>query len=119
MFAVELEMLVASVQRTGATPVLMAHAFRAALPLRAEDYRDLEAFRVFMPRAVPEVIAHFEAAANYEIRRIAAERRLLLVDFSREIEGCRECFGDLVHFTDRGATIVADAIATQIQPLLR
>jgi lysophospholipase L1-like esterase len=115
----ELEMLVASVQRTGATPILMAHAFRAARPLRAEDYRDLESFRVFMPRAVPEVIADFEAAANDEIRRIAAARGLLLVDLPREIQGCRECFGDLVHFTDRGAAIMADAIATQIKPILR
>lgn len=118
MFALELEMLVASVQKTGATPVLMAHAFRAAQPLRAEDYRDLEAFRVFMPRAVPRVIVQFEAAANDEIRRIAAKHRLILIDPSPAVGGCRECFGDLVHFTDRGATIVTDVIVKQIQPIL-
>jgi hypothetical protein len=118
MFAVELEMLVASVQRAGATPILMAHAYRAAQPPRAEDYRDLEAFRVYMPRATPEAIVLFEAAANNEIRRIAAEHQLVLIDPSPEVGGCRECFGDLVHFTDRGASIVTDEIVKQIQPLL-
>jgi hypothetical protein len=114
MFAAELGMLLTSVQRSGATPVLMVHAFRSALPLRREDYEDLEAFRVYMPRAVPEAIALFEVAANDEIRRLATDRTLVLVDLPREIDGCRECFADLVHFTDHGAGIVADVIARQI-----
>lgn len=118
LFAAELEMLVTSVQRAGATPILMVHAFRAAQPPRAEDYRDLEAFRVYMPRATPEIIARFEAAANNVIRRIAAEHRLVLIDPTLEVGGCRTCFGDLVHFTDRGATIVTDVIVKQIQPIL-
>jgi len=118
MFGTELRMLIASIKRKGATPVLMAHAFRAALPLRGEDYRDLEAHRVFMPRAMPEVIAQFEFAANEEIRRISTEEGLALIDLSHAVDGCRQCFADLVHFTDFGAGIVADSIARQIQPML-
>lgn len=118
MFGTELRMLVASIKQKGATPVLMAHAFRAALPLRGEDYRDLEAHRVFMPRAMPEVIAQFEFAANEEIRRISSEEGLALIDLARAVDGCRQCFADLVHFTDFGAGVVADEIARQIQPML-
>ena len=118
MFGTELEMLATSIQQAGATPVLMAHAFRATRPPRPEDYRDLEAFRVFMPRAPADVIVAFEEAANAEIRRIAAARGLVLVEPSAKVSGCRDCFGDLVHFTDRGAAMVAAAVAETIQPVL-
>lgn len=113
-FLDDLEALVEAVAKRGARPVLLTHAIKAGSPIRAEDREDVRAFRLFASRATEEGIVAFEDAANAGIRRLAADRGIVVIDVAAHLSGRREWFGDLVHFNDAGAAAMAHLLAATL-----
>jgi lysophospholipase L1-like esterase len=112
-FTRDLNELVASIRGTGARVVLITHAQRASWPIERRDLLDLWATRVFWPHAsLPELI-EFDRAGNAVTRETARQQQLQLIDAAAVLNGHFDCFGDLVHFNDKGAEIIASLIAEQ------
>jgi lysophospholipase L1-like esterase len=107
IMARDLTGLIDGIRRSGAEPVLMTHAVRVANPPRAEDMNDLFAMRVYVPRASEQVIAAFEYAAADRVRALAAEKSVRLIDVAKLMNGRREQFIDLVHFSSAGHSELA------------
>ena len=108
--------LVDSIQGTGAQVIVCTQALRAARSPGPDDIEDLESFRVFSPRASARVIREFVTRANANIRTLGAVPDVRIVDVDGALGGHREAFGDLVHFNDDGAKVVASLIAQALVP---
>jgi hypothetical protein len=106
----DLQALIELVRASGAEPVLMTHAVRVASPPRAEDQQDLYAMRVYVPRATEDVLAAFEYAAAERVRGLATQTGTRLIDVAKTMNGRRERFVDLVHFSNEGNDEVAHLI---------
>lgn len=115
-FVADLDSLIADVRRAGATPVLMSHAMRFAIPPHPDDADMLAAWRKYSPRALPDVMLRFEARAADETRALAARRGVALADVACALSGRRVLFADFVHFTERGAAIVAAVAERALHP---
>jgi hypothetical protein len=107
----DLEQLVEAIQASATTVVLMTHAIRfrgdeADLDNRFAVWEE----RVYTPRADGALLVAFNAAANERLRAVARAHGVRVIDVAAAVSGCEACFGDLVHFTDRGAQRVAAAI---------
>ncbi len=114
MFKEDLTQLVIIVKESGARPVLITHAIRATDPPRSKDLPDLWSARVFIPRVNLNVIVPFEHAANAIMTQVAKDNNIQIIDSATSLNGCRECFGDLVHFSDLGARRFSSLIAKEI-----
>lgn len=112
----DLRALVGAVRQAGAVPVLATHANRFQGDTRPPDEQLLLMWRRYAPRASAATILAFEAAANAAIRRVAADSLVPLVpvDSAFAANPSPENFGDYIHFTDRGAAIVAAVAAPVI-----
>lgn len=106
----DLRELVRLIRISGAEPVLMTHAVRVANPPRPQDSQDLFAMRVYVPRASEEVIAGFEYAAADRVRWLGAETGVRVIDVARVMNGRRDRFIDLVHFSADGNDEIAHLI---------
>lgn len=115
LLASDMRVLLASIRESGAEPVLMTHAVRVTSPPRADDQDDLDAMRVYVPRAPARVLAEFEYAAADVIRDVARETDTRLIDVAREVSGSRDLFVDLVHFAPRGHERVATLIVDDLE----
>lgn len=107
--------LMKAIEKQGAQPVLMTHAVRTTLPPRREDFKDLRNMRVYLPRVKEEVLATFEYAAAQALASEGAKNHIRVINVAEAMNGCRDCFADLVHFTDEGAARVAALVAEGIQ----
>ena len=112
LLAADLRELVAEIRASGAEPVLMTHAVRVTSPPRAEDHADLYAMRRYVPRASEAVLADFEYQAAERVRKLGAELDLKVIDVARELDGKRDRFIDLVHFTEAGHDDVAKLVVS-------
>jgi hypothetical protein len=108
--------LVDAIQRTGATVIVCTQALLASRDPGPEDMQELESFRIFSPRASARVIRDFVTRADALIRALPAIRHVRVVDVDRALGGRHDAFGDLVHFNDKGASVVADLL---LQSLVR
>jgi hypothetical protein len=102
--------LVAAIRRSGAEPVLMTHAVRATNPPRRSDHDDLLAMRLYVPRASEAIIAKFEYLAGERVRQVAVRSNVRIVDVAKALNGRRDRFIDLVHFSPAGHAEVARLI---------
>lgn len=102
--------LVAAIRRSGAQPVLMTHAVRVTNPPRRSDHDDLLAMRPYVPRASEAIIAKFEYLAAERVRQVAVRSHVRLVDVANALNGRRDRFIDLVHFSPAGHAEVARLI---------
>lgn len=118
-FAADLSDLVERIVAHGAQPVLVTHSVRSTTPPRPEDRFDLHEMRVFVPRATDEAILQFESAARTATIEIGAARKVPVIDLAASLNGRRDCFIDLVHFSDSGAAFVALLLSEQLPPLVR
>jgi hypothetical protein len=112
LLASDLRELIAAIRASGAEPVLMTHAVRVTDPPRAEDHADLYSMRRYMPRASEHVFAAFEYQAADRVRRLGAEQGVRVIDVARAMNGRRDRFIDLVHFTPEGNNEVADLVVS-------
>jgi hypothetical protein len=106
--------LVDSIEQKGSVPVLVTHARRTLTIDDESDRADVAGGIVHTPRATPEVIIGFAAAANDRLRALAAGRQLLLVDAEAPFAENPDDFSDFVHFSERGAAKMAKLIAQAI-----
>lgn len=114
MFISDLIILVQKIKDCGAKPLLVTHAIQSHSPPTPEDLRALQSSLVHTPRATPEIVLDFEAAARKQILELANAQDLTVVDLASTLNGRREAFGDMVHFSDDGAEIAAQMIAETI-----
>jgi len=112
-FRRDLDGLVETIRDSGARVVLLTHAERASWPIERRDLLDLWASKVFWPHAALPVLVEFDRAANVIIGETARREAVQLIDAAAALNGRFDYFGDLVHFNDRGAEIMADLIAAQ------
>ena len=110
-FTSELDTLVAHVAARGAMPVLMTHARRIPNPPSPEDRDILRTWRSYTPRASERTLLEFDAAGSQAMREIARRHGTPVVDLDCLLSGRRALFGDHIHFTTEGSSLVASAIA--------
>jgi hypothetical protein len=113
-FTAQLEALVADIEASGAQVILMTIAGRITPETLAKYPHDALWVQADVPNVTPAAQLAFTALANERMRTMAKTRKLPLVDLDVLLSGCRECFVDPAHFTDRGAELAASAAATAI-----
>ncbi|MDP9202298.1 MAG: hypothetical protein M3P26_10275 [Gemmatimonadota bacterium] len=117
LFREHLDSLISSVRARGAMPVLITHAMRFGVSLKGEDRDLLRSWVRFSPRATEEVLLAFELESAAMERDLAKTRGVPLVDAAAIMTGRTEWFGDAVHFTDEGSSVMAGSIALVIEGL--
>jgi lysophospholipase L1-like esterase len=113
-FRQALTQLLATITSSGTRVVLLTHAQRASLPIEKRMLPDLWDARIYWPRAELPVLAQFNLAGNDVIREVARHESVQLIDIAPLLDGCWDCFADLNHFADKGAALMAEAIAGQL-----
>jgi hypothetical protein len=106
----DLHELISAIRGSGAEPVLLTHAVRVADPPRADDRADLYSMRRYVPRASEQVLAAFEYRAADAVRKLGAQEHVRVIDVARRLNGRRDRFIDLVHFTEKGHEEVAQLV---------
>lgn len=107
----DLRCVVRAAQQRHATPILVTHATYFGDKLAAEDAAMLLAWRRFYPELLEQGFLDLEKRANDVIRAVAAETKVPLVDAAAAIPRGAAHFADFVHFTDKGAAVIAGLIA--------
>lgn len=118
-YSTDLDSLVTAVRAAGAVPVIVVPASPFSLPLRPGDAPNLSAALLRTPRARPEGVVRFTAAADDSVRGLAVRRGVPLVDLARDLSGNRALFADAVHYNDAGATAVAARLVPVVRTLVR
>jgi hypothetical protein len=98
-------------------PVLITHAMRFGASIKGEDRDLLRSWVSFTPRATEEVLLAFELESAVMERDLAKTRGVPLVDAAAIMTGRTELFGDAIHFTDEGSSVMAGSIAFVIERL--
>lgn len=116
-FEADLDVLTEAIQRDGASLLLLTHATAFGdTPTRHQAEEDaLTAWQQSTPRATGPVLLQFERLAAQAVERVAMSRSVAFLDVAQSMNGHREWFaGDLLHFNDAGAGIVAGLIANRL-----
>jgi hypothetical protein len=115
-FENDLDALATSVAATGATPVLVSHAFKYRFADRdPAATKDLENFRIFFPRATPATIEAFDSAAGHITEQVAVKHGWPIVRADETLTNRRDLFADPVHFNDGGSQAMADLLAKTLR----
>lgn len=93
----------------GITPVLMTQPFTSKPDRELNEY-EIKTFLSGMSFLEP---------FNDEIRKICAERGVLLIDLEKQIPKTEKYFYDQVHFTDDGSILVSDIITRDLAKILK
>jgi hypothetical protein len=111
----DLDSLITAVQARGAQVVLTPcpMKFGDKLETRA-DSALMTAWRLYMPRAKPEVALPFMLMANDVLRDVGRERGVPVVDLAAALNGRGELFYDFSHFTRSGASLIAAKLADTV-----
>jgi lysophospholipase L1-like esterase len=117
-FRRDLESLAAAVEKSGAKPILITHAFKALSPSSRPDAAELDAYRIFFPRAEPAVLPAFDEAARQATVTLGKVRGWPVIDAAAELSPKRSYFADPVHFNDAGSQAFAALLARELRPLL-
>jgi hypothetical protein len=111
----DVDLLACKVSATGARPVVVTHANGFHMPPQPDERDALEAWNAFTPRATASVLLQFERAAARELTESLVRHGIAVIDAGERMRGRREWFGgDLVHFSDEGASVVANLIADHL-----
>ena len=114
-FRHDLNELVETIRGSGARVVLLTHAQRASWPVERRDLPDLWGARFFFPSVALPVFVEFDRAANLIINETARQQTAQLIDAAGVLIGRFDCFGDLIHFNDKGAEVMANLIAQKVR----
>ncbi len=109
-----IEELVSRIRNTGAQPILATHAIAAISTEDSISRRILESFLKNTPRATPRILIEYEEVVRQRVLELGHRENTLVVDVASELNGRHEAFGDLVHFSDKGATRIANLLANAI-----
>ncbi len=114
-FTADLRTLTQLIGATSARVILMTHATAFQFPESDVDQDELNAWRVFVPKASASLLLQFERRAADATKAVAADQGATVVDVASELDGHPEYFaGDYIHFNDRGATAVARALTSAV-----
>ena len=114
VFRSDLSSMVDSLQQHGVTPVLVTHANRFGATLTEKDRQQLTAWRRFYPMLTEDGFLRMDRRMNEAVRSLAAEKGVPLVDGAAIVPPGDEYFGDAIHFTTKGSSLLASAIAEKI-----
>ena len=101
-------------QQRGAIPILVTHATYFGNTIEPGDEALLLAWRRFYPDLREEGFLDLEQRANDVIRAVAAQLDAPIVDAAQIIPRGKVHFADFVHFTDEGARMMGQQIASAI-----
>jgi hypothetical protein len=111
LFERDLRALIEAIRDIGAIPVLATHA-NAFMRAGTNNPQLLAQWEHFYARATGQTIIDFDAAARFVMIRVAHDADVPVVDIAAILASSNgDVFADFVHFTDKGAAIVADALA--------
>jgi hypothetical protein len=106
----DLRKLIGTIRRVGATPVLVTHA-NEFMGRPDADEEMLVAWEKFYPRATGSTIIAMDSVARRATVHVGADSGVVIVDAAQTLAAASlSSFADFVHFTDRGAAIMANAI---------
>ncbi|MGC2330284.1 MAG: SGNH/GDSL hydrolase family protein, partial [Candidatus Acidiferrales bacterium] len=117
-FREDLTTLVDALKAHGVEPVLVTHATAFGLSLTPRDRDLLAAWRKFYPMLEESGFMDVERRLNQMVREIAVCKNLALIDAANEIPPGPENFADMVHFTTKGAGVMAGDLAAGLKPVL-
>lgn len=103
--------LATTLKARGVLPIIVTHASAFGPTVSADDRAMLVAWRKFYPMLKEEGFVDMERRMNDALRAVAAEQGVPLIDAAQAIPPTREHFADFVHFTNRGASVMADTLA--------
>lgn len=110
-FENDLRRLVGAIQTLGMQPVLVTHA-NIFMTDQPRNSAELVSWEKFYPRATGEVIVALDSAARLATLRVGREASVVTIDAAARLSKApRSSFGDFVHFTDTGASLVADEVS--------
>ncbi len=114
LYQEHLTMMIDRTRKSSCQLILVTQPIRVATTIRPEDEGDLLAARVIRPRATDRTLVDFCNLARERLIALADSRSVPVVDLWEVMTGDRALFCDIVHFSDRGARIVAQRIAQQL-----
>jgi hypothetical protein len=112
-FRSDLRAVLDGLQQRHVCPVLVTHATFFGQSVEPNERYMLAAWRRFEPNLADDGWLDVERRMNAVIRQEARERHLTLVEASNVLSG-PENFTDWVHFTNRGASKMANLIADKV-----
>jgi lysophospholipase L1-like esterase len=111
--------LVAAARERGVEPVIVTHANAVGQNPANVDRALLVSWRKFYPMLAEQGFVDMELRMNESLRSLAAEQNVRVIDAARIIPPDARYFADFVHFTDAGAELMAQTVASGLEPLLR
>ena len=117
-FRQDLTALVGALKAHGVEPVLVTHATAFNSSLTPQDRELLTEWRKFYPMLEEGGFMNMEHRLNQVVGDVAACENLALIDAANEIPPGPENFADMVHFTTKGAGIMASDLAAGLKPVL-
>jgi hypothetical protein len=117
-FRRDLLALVKTLQGNGVAPVLVTHATYFGSDCVSPDHAMLVEWRKFYPMLREEGFLDMERRMNAAVRNVAADRHIPVIDIAREMPAGPEYFADMVHFTDKGASVMAAKLAQGLEPTI-
>ncbi len=126
-FTANIEQIIAISKSIGAKPVLMTFAFhlpdnysRQAFLDKQLDYSNPDSYdsRDVYNWGPPEYVREGLARENSIIRKIAADKKIVLIDIDAEMSAQGRWFGDVCHFSDAGVDFFTALAAEALQEFL-
>ena len=113
-FGTDLECAVRAARSLGAEPIIVTHATLFGAAVQPDDEDMLVAWRRFYPELAEGGFLDLERRANAAALAVATRNDVRVVRADALIPRGRENFADFVHFTDRGAGLMATALADSL-----
>ena len=113
-FRANLLELANAVRQSGAKIILATHANRINNPMTPEDVASLTTWRKQNPKHSEHCILEMESLANDIIKEVSVQQNIPVVDIANVVPKSSQYFADYLHFTDQGASLVAQAFVTEV-----
>lgn len=117
-FREDLKALIEALRERNVEPVLVTHATGIGSTLTSRDRDLLTEWRKFSPTLKEDGFMDMERRINRVIRETSICENLHLIDAANEIPPGPDYFADMVHFTSKGAEVMAADLTAGLQPVL-
>ena len=116
MFHANLNIFIQMAHNQNITPVLMTQANRFTEKPDEVILKNLHALKSLGMSYAD--YRQLYLTMNDEIRKVAAENNVILIDLANEVPQTNQYIADPVHFNNAGSELVATIIAEQLEPLI-
>lgn len=114
----DLVSMIDALRAHGVEPILVTHATEFGLSNSPQDRDLLTEWRKFYPTLDEYGFMDMERRMNQVTRETAICENLALIDIADKIPPGPEYFADMVHFTTKGAGVMANVLAAGLAPVL-